>query len=169
MPEPTKKFVPETASARDILILAIRMEKGSMDFYRIAQQQPKLAKTKGLLETLENAEKKHMQQLYDRLIAMVKPHNLPPLDKLVQGTVSYMEGGIEINKALLELETIISGELELLEIGIEKEYLAYDFYKRAAAMITDPDSGSLLHELAKQEHNHAQILLDRLAQVVRQK
>jgi rubrerythrin len=169
MPEPTKKFVTETASTRDILILAIRMEKGSMDFYKTAQQQPKLAKTKDLLETLENAEKKHMQQLYDRLSELVKSDNLPPLDKLVQGTVSYMEGGIEINKALLELETKISGELELLEIGIEKEYLAYDFYKRAAAMVTDPDSESLLHELAKQEHSHAKILLERLAQVVRQK
>jgi rubrerythrin len=169
IPEPTKKFVPEAASTRDILILAIRMEKGSMDFYRAAQQEPKLVKVKAILEMLENAEERHMQQLYDRLSNLVDRDNLPPLDKLVQDKASYMEGGLEINKALLELEEKISGELELLEIGIQKEYMAYDFYKRAAALVTGTNSESLLHELAKQEHIHSSILLERLAQVVRQK
>lgn len=169
IPEPTKKFIPEAVSTRDILILAIQMEKASMDFYRAVQQETKLAKEKETLEMLENSERKHMEQLYDRLSNLVGRDNLPPLDKLIQDEASYMEGGLEINKALTELESKISGELEFLEIGIEKEYMAYDFYKRAAAMVTDTNSRSLLHELAKQERGHSSILLDRLAQVVRQK
>lgn len=170
IPEPTQKFIPEAASTRDILILAIRMEKGSMDFYRAAQKEPKLEKTKGILEILENAEKKHMKQLYDRLSDLVDSDKIPSLDKLIQDPeATYMEGGLEINKALIELEKKTSGELEILEIGIQKEYMAYDFYKRATVMVTDSDSKSLLDELSYEERSHSSILLGRLAQVVRQK
>ena len=80
-----------------------------------------------------------------------------------------MEGGLEINKALMELGERFSGELEVLETGIEKEYLSYDFYQRAAALVTDSDSKALLHELSHEERSHASMLLGRLAQVVRAK
>ncbi len=170
IPEPTQKFISEVAGSRDILVLAIRMEKGALDFYKAAQQEPKLLKAKGILEMLEKAEEKHMQQLYSRLSSMVGKEALPSLDKLVQDAkASYMEGGLEINQALLELEKKFSGELDVLEIGIEKEYMAYDFYKRATVLVTDTDSKSLLQELAQEERNHSSILLNRLAQIVRQK
>lgn len=167
IPEPAQKFVAEAADTSDILVLAIRMEKGAMDFYGAAQREPKLVTAKSLLQMLENAEGKHMEQLYNRLGGLVGRAAVPTLDKLVENAPgNYMEGGIEINKALMKLEKKFSGELELLETGIEKEYLAYDFYKRAAPLVTDSDSRALLQELSHEERSHSSMLLGRLVRVV---
>jgi rubrerythrin len=51
---------------------------------------------------------------------------------------------------------------------LEKEYMSYDFYKRTSALVENPAAKTLLHELALEERNHADILLKRLSEVVRQ-
>ena len=94
---------------------------------------------------------------------------LPPLEKLKQELkVEHMEGGIEISPALAKVDEKFSGEMEALEIALEKEYMSYDFYKRTSALVEDPSAKTLLHELALEERNHADILLKRVSEVVRQ-
>jgi rubrerythrin len=45
--------------------------------------------------------------------------------------------------------------------------MSYDFYKRTSALVEEPGAKTLLHELAVEERNHADILLRRLSEIVR--
>jgi len=169
MPEARPALVTEVASVRDILILAIKLEKGSWDFYLAAKEKAASPQAKEQFQMLANAENGHMQRLWERVITMFGEGALPPLEKLKQELkVEHMEGGIEISPALAKVDEKFSNEMEALEIALEKEYISYDFYKRTSALVGDPDAKALLQELAVEERNHADILLKRVSEVVRQ-
>jgi len=169
MPEARPELLTEAADIKDILMLAIKLEKGSWDFYMTAKEKAKSPQAKEKFQMLADVEDVHMQMLWERAITMLGKTTLPPLEKLKQELkVEHMEGGIEINPALAKVDKGFSDEMEALEIALEKEYLSYDFYKRASALVEDPGAKTLLHELALQERNHADILLKRLSEIVRQ-
>jgi rhodanese-related sulfurtransferase/rubrerythrin len=168
MPEARPELVTEAADVRDILILAIKLEKGSWDFYIAAKKKAASPKAKEKFQMLANAEDGHMQRLWERAITMLGEGAIPPLEKLKQELrVGQMEGGIEISPALARVDEKFSDEMEALEIALEKEYMSYDFYKRASVLVEDPSAKTLLHELALEERNHADILLERVSEIVR--
>jgi rubrerythrin len=168
IPKARPELMTEAAQVRDILMLAIRLEKGSWDFYIAAGDKAKSPQAKETFQMLANAEDDHMQRLYRHVISLPSKEAPPPLDKLKQELkVRYMEGSIEINPALAKVDDKFNDEMEALEIALEKEYMSYDFYKRTAALVGSSDSRTLLHELALEERNHANTLLQRVAQVVR--
>ena len=76
-----------------------------------------------------------------------------------------MEGNIEISPALAKLDEKFVDEMEALEIALEKEYMSYDFYKRASTLVEYSDAKTLLHELALEERNHANALLNWVAEI----
>jgi rubrerythrin len=95
---------------------------------------------------------------------------LPPLERLKRELkVGYMEGGIEISPALAKIEDKFTDEMEALEIALEKEYMSYDFYKRALLLVDNQDARGLLYKLASEERGHADILLERVAETVRRR
>jgi len=172
MPEARPELVTEVAGVGDILILAIKLEKGSRDFYVAAKERAASPQAQEQFQMLANAENGHMQRLWERTVTMLGEGALPPLEKLKQELkvehVEHMEGGIEISPALAKVDEKFSDEMEALEIALEKEYMSYDFYKRTSALVEDPSAKTLLHELALEERNHADILLKRVSEVVRQ-
>jgi rhodanese-related sulfurtransferase/rubrerythrin len=168
IPEARPGLVTKTADVKDILILAIKLEKGSWDFYVAAEGKTALPQAKETFQALAHAEDGHMQRLWERAITLIGEGPLPPLDKLKQEPkVEYMEGGIEISPALAKVDEEFSGEMEALEIALEKEYMSYDFYRRTSALVEDLGAKTLLHELAVEERNHADILLRRVSEIVR--
>jgi rhodanese-related sulfurtransferase/rubrerythrin len=169
MPEARLELVTEVADVKDILMLAIKLEKGSWDFYLVAKERAASSQAKEKFQMLADAEDRHMQRLWERAIILLGKGALPPLGKLKQELkVEHMEGGIEISPALAKLDEKFSGEMEALEIALEKEYMSYDFYKRASVLVENPEAKALLHELAVEERNHADILLKRVSEIVRQ-
>jgi rhodanese-related sulfurtransferase/rubrerythrin len=161
VPEEKPELIAETANVKDILMLAIKLEKGSRDFYMAARDKVGSPQMKEVFQTLANAEDKHIQMLYQRL---------PPVEKLKRELkVEHMEGGVEVSPALAKVEEKIADEMGALEIALEKEYMAYDFYKRASAMIENLDAKTLLNELAVEEREHANVLLKRVEEIVRQR
>ena len=168
IPETRPELVTETADVKDILILAIKLEKGSWDFYVAAKEKATSFQAKEKFQMLANAESGHMQRLWERAITILGEGGLPPLEKLKQEfKVEHMEGGIEISPALARVDEKFSDEMEALEIALEKEYTSYDFYKRTSALVEDQSAKTLLHELALEERNHADILLRIVAEIVR--
>ncbi len=168
MPEARPELVTEVADVKDILMLAIKLEKGSWDFYVAAKAKAASPQTKEKFQMLADAENRHMQRLWERAITMLGEGALPPLEKLKQELkVEHMEGGIEISPALAKVDEKFSDEMEALEIALEKEYMSHDFYKRTSALVGDPGAKTLLHELALEERNHADILLKRVSEIVR--
>jgi rhodanese-related sulfurtransferase/rubrerythrin len=170
LPKTRPELVSETANVKDILILAIKLEKGSWDFYVAAKGKITSPQMKEKFQMLADAENGHMQKLWGTAITQLGEGSLPPLDKLKQEfKVTHMEGGIETSPALARVIEEFSDEMEALEIALEKEYMSYDFYKRALTLVGNPDAKLLLHELALEERNHANILLKRLSEIVQQK
>jgi rubrerythrin len=111
-----------------------------------------------------------MERLWERAISLLGEGAFLPLEKLKQELkVKHMEGGIEISSALAKMDEKFSDEMEALEMALEKEYMSYDFYKRTAVLVGEPGAKTLLHELALEERNHADILLKRLSEIVRQR
>jgi rhodanese-related sulfurtransferase/rubrerythrin len=166
MPERRPQLVTETADVKDILMLAIKLEKGSCDFYIAAKNKVHQTHMKDTLQTLADAEEGHMRRLYRQAVSLLGDGILPPFDRLKDEIkVEYMEGGIEINPALAKLDENFADDLEALEIALEKEYMSYDFYKRIATLVENLDAKTLIHELAMEERNHANALLKSVAEI----
>lgn len=167
IPEGRPELITEAADAGDILMLAIKLEKGSRDFYMAARDKGKSPQMKETFQMLANAEDRHMERLYERAISLLGEGVLPPLEKLKRELrVEHMEGGIEISPALAKVGEKFTDEMEALEIALEKEYMSYDFYKRTSALVEKPDAKTLLYELALEERKHAGVLLERVAESV---
>jgi rubrerythrin len=149
-------------------MLGIKLEKGSWDFYMAAVNKFEPPQVKDTFHRLANAEDGHMQRLYQRALNLLPHSSLPPLDELKKELkVEYMEGGIEISQALATNDNKFADEMDALEIALEKEYMSYDFYKQTSALVKDPDARALLHELALEERHHADVLLERVVEIVR--
>jgi len=167
IPEARPELITKKADVRDILVLAMKLEKGSRDFYTAASNKTHLSAVKNAFQMLAGAEYEHMQKLYERAISLLGKGTLLPLDKLQQELkVEYMEGGIEISPILAKADEKFTNEIEALEIALEKEYMSYDFYKRVSALVENSEAKALLHELALEERRHADKLLERLAGVI---
>ena len=169
IPEEVPGLVTETAAVADIVILAIKLEKGSRDFYLAAMESASLPRTKEMYRMLADAEDGHVRRLYGRAISLLGAGALPPLEQFVRELkVERMEGGVEISPAVAVVKKEVIDEMEVLELALEREYVSYDFYRRASALVEKEDGRRLLHELAWEERKHADVLLRQMAQVVRQ-
>lgn len=152
---------------KDVLVLAMKLEKGGHLFYRQAMEKTSSPRAKAIFEELADVENAHFNKLYKQAVSLLGESALPPLAQMRDELkVEYMEGGIEITPALTRKEKL-SGEQDALEIAIEKEYLSYDYYKRSASLVEKSEVKQLLHALASDERNHASLLLDRLTEILR--
>ena len=168
-PKERPDLLDKTANVKNILLLAIKMEQGTRNFYLTAKERAGAPAAKQMFQTLSDAEHGHMDRLYHRAIdVMSKKTELISVDQFIaEFDKGFMEGIIEISHALTKVNGNFATEAEALDIAIENEYLAYDFYKRAAALVVNLEAKALLHELAHDEQGHASTLLDRLARIVR--
>lgn len=164
IPEARPELITEVAEVRDIFMLAIKLEKGSRDFYMAARDNVESPRVKETFRMLANIEDGHMQRLYQSVVSLPGKEVNPSLEKL---KVEHMEGGIKINPALFKADEKFTSEIEALEIALEKEYMSYDFYKRISALVGSLDAKKLLHELALEERSHSVMLVKRVSEIVR--
>ncbi len=170
IPKKRRELITEAVDVGDILILAIKLEKGSWDFYMAAKTKAQQSRIKKTFQMLADAEDGHIQRLYQRATSLLGEGVLLPFDRIKSELrVEYMEGGIEISPTLAKLDENFADDMEALEITLEKEYMSYDFYKRTAALVENPDAKILLHELALEERNHANTLLKWVEEIARKR
>ena len=161
-------LITESATVHDVFVLGMKLEKGLYNFYKTAMKKTGVRKLKNLLGILANAEEGHIQRLYRLATDTLGKDSLAPFEQLtgeLEG--DYMEGGIKVHPALETQEIKFKDKHEILELALEKEYLSYDFYKKAAALVNNANVKTLLHELALEERNHADILIRQLEQQFR--
>jgi len=170
LPEGKSELFVEKGEVGDVLMIALKLEKGSQEFYVRVAEKVKSQKTIETFQMLAQIEEKHMERIYDRYEEVLGKDKLPAFNLLKQElSLEYMEGGIEINKALLRIEEReFRDEMEALEVALEKEYVSYDFYKRVAGMLADTDTRALLHELAWEERKHINSLLIEIRKLVKE-
>jgi rhodanese-related sulfurtransferase/rubrerythrin len=169
LPEGKPELVTENGEVGDVLMIALKLEKGSREFYVRVAGKVKSQKTIKTFQRLAQIEEKHMERIYARYGEVLGKDKLPAFNSLKQKlSPEYMEGGIKINKALLKIEEReFRDEMEALEVALEKEYMSYDFYKRAAGVMADVDTRDLLHELAWEERKHINSLLSNIKDLVK--
>jgi rhodanese-related sulfurtransferase/rubrerythrin len=153
----------------DVLIVALMLEKGALEFYTKVQLLVKDEKAAQVFKRLVAMEDTHLQRLYMRYSQLLwemksllgAADELPSLDQLKDElSTVYMEGGMRIDEELVKIEDpAFMDDLEALEIGLEKEYAAYDFYTRVVDTVDDHKTRNLLHELAGEERGHINLLL----------
>lgn len=170
IPERRPQLVTESASVGDILMLAIKLEKGSWEFYMAARGKVASPQAKQSFQILADAEDEHMQRLYHRATTLLDERALPSLEQLRRELrVEHIEGGVETSPALARVEEKVTNEMEALEIALEKEYMSYDFYERTSALVENLDAKALLHQLALEERSHADTLLTRVTEIVQKR
>ena len=170
LPEGKPELITEKGEVGDVLMIALKLEKGSQEFYVRAGEKVKSQKSIKTLQRLAHIEERHMERIYDRYGEVLGRDKLPAFHLLRQKlTPKFMEGGIEINEALLRIEEReFRDEMEVFEVALEKEYVSYDFYKRVAGAMADTETRALLHELAWEERKHIDRLLIEIRRLVKE-
>jgi rhodanese-related sulfurtransferase/rubrerythrin len=147
------------AGLRDILVTALEMESGARSFYLKWGQKTTSPAVKRLFNRLAAFEEEHMKRLYRTASQLPDERPLLEFAQYAELASPLMEGGTKTSAALSRPDEEFSGETEVLEFSIEKEYLAYDLYKQAAAFLDNTAAKNLLHRLAQEERSHADTLL----------
>jgi sulfur-carrier protein adenylyltransferase/sulfurtransferase len=167
-PKKRPDLLDKAAIAKNVLVVAIKMEQGAHNFYQTASEKAGSPQARQMFQNLSDAEFGHMKRIYQRAIDAAPEQAWTGMAEFIAGfDKGLMEGTIEINQALTKVDENFTSEFEAIDIAIENEYLAYDFYKRSAALVVNLESKALLHELAHDERGHAITLLDRLSKIVR--
>lgn len=161
------KLITGGEETSDVLIVALMLEKGAVEFYTKAQKLIKDEKAAQVFERLAAMEEEHLQKLYTQysqllweMRMLLGTDELPSLDRLKEElSTVYMESGMRIKEKLVEIGDMeFMDDLEALKIGLKNEYAAYDFYKRVSETVDDRKTRNLLHELAGEEEGHINLL-----------
>ena len=167
--EKKPRVIGKAANIKDVLVIAMKMEKMAYDFYIAARDKAKFEAARIMFQQLAEVELSHMRRLFLRLTGEIpESAGLSHIDHYLQQFDKESKNiDIEISAALMQVDEEVKSEVDVLDIAIEKEYMANDFYKRAASVVDDEDVRALLHGLAHDERGHAATLLHQLAQVIR--
>lgn len=168
IPEGKSELIRGKEGVGDVLVIVLKLESGSYTYYLRVKENVRSKKLSETLQRLAEFEEKHMEKIYNLHTEKFGKSKIPSFNLLKHKLNSkYMEGGIEVSKVLLERKDKEFGdEIEVLEAALEKEYISYDFYKRTAAVMGDTDARALLHELAGEERDHINILLNEIKKLV---
>jgi len=167
--EKKSRVLGKTADVKDVLVIAMKIEKMAYDYYTSARDKAKFTTARMVFHQLGDVELSHMRRLYLRLTSeLPESAGLSNIDNyLKQFDKESNDVDIEVNAVLMQDYQEMKSEADALEIAIEREYLANDFYKRAASVVDDDEVKALLHGLSHDERGHAATLLHQLTQVIR--
>jgi rubrerythrin len=170
-PKGKPALLTEKQDVEEVLKVALRLEKGSQDLYMQVAKKMVSPTAIAVFQRLAMAEEKHMDEIFNRYSTIFGQDRLATFRQLKpDSNTRFMEGGVEINKVFLELKLAdVRDEMEALEVGLEIEYVAYDYYKRVAGMMPEVATGTLLHELAWEERRHINWLLIEINRLVKEK
>lgn len=141
----------------DILLLAMEKELQARRVYTKELNHGHTTKLNNLLKTLAAREEVHLNSIYQRYVSWTEKYRQPqkPLE-IIQEEISLQ---LEQQEAQGKSISFMSQE-DLIELAVQQEFTAYDFYRTAAEQITDPELRGLLFDLSFEERKHAASLLE---------
>ena len=156
----TAHFPPESAPS-ELTALAWLLEDGTGKFYAGVISGLKDFDAAGLFRDLAHAEEKHKETLYQIYLDLSGAGEDPKFPESVfpvPAAADYMEGGVEVGKAL-EWTRGKSPE-EIVEFALSLEVNSYDLYLKMEQRIKDPRARKLFATLAEEEKGHLNRLRD---------
>jgi len=158
----TKEF-----DIRNILVLAIKLEKTHNEFMMIARNKAETAQVKEIFEGLLSAKTEHIQRLYSCASGLSGEVPLPALEKIEQQNgVENSEGNIKVNKFITRIYDEFTDEMELLETAVEKECVYHDFFEQASGVVCESEAKTILCQLAAENRHQRRNLLEHIAGMV---
>lgn len=146
----------EIINEKDVLKTAIQMEKDGRSFYTKAAAQTTSETGRNFFESLAQDELLHLdvfQKLFENTISKQE------WTDLVNSSKKYAD--IPIFPKNLQETTSTNpdtNELDALNIGMESEKEAIDYYGKFRDSIDDPNIKQIIEEIINQEKNHYALL-----------
>jgi len=147
-------------SVQEALKLAIKAEKDSMDFYRLAASLTKNQRAREVLTLLANEEASHLSAFFNHY----KGGEFGDLK-------SYMETAPDDkNPAYMKLKKGLDGELieqSALELALAEEKQCIGQYSQFAKDIVDPMVRSIFLQVVKETERHYELIESEYAHVMK--
>lgn len=146
------------AAPSDMLITAMNLEKGALNFYTHVGEQYQDHPWAEVFSNLAKAEFGHARTVYHfwRQIETGGDEFDALFDRL-SGEV--LEGGMKLSRAVESLSAIKGRVcLHLIEMALKIEYAAFDLYHTMAERVTAPDAQEAFITIAQAEKAHMQAL-----------
>ncbi|EPR37432.1 Rhodanese-like protein [Desulfovibrio sp. X2] len=150
------EYLPEDASAADVLALAYAMEANLGTFYAMCAESAD-AGAREAFERLARFEEGHKAMV----LRLAREHD-PVFDKdalLARAAdTAAVEGGFAPQEASARLCAMPAPAADVLETAMAFEAQALDLYMRASARAEGEEAARLLRTLADEEKRHLQVL-----------
>lgn len=145
----------------EMLAMAYGLELGLRVFYAEAAGRADSAATAEVLTLLAQVEAKHLDRVW-ALYAASAPAGADRGEVDRQASAQMMEGGQEVERALLDLAPEGLRPAALLELAMALETQALDLYLRLARKAREEGARRALLDLAQDEKTHLQALAEKL-------
>lgn len=146
--EPAKR--PE-----ELIALAWMLEDGSCKFYQEMAKRQERTGMAALFQGLSGDEEKHKSSLFDiyrKLSGKESAPGFPRSVVSVESSDEYLEGGIELKKALGWAQGKASKDI--LEFSMSLEVNAIDLYIKMERRLEEKEAKEVFLALSNQERNH---------------
>lgn len=137
------------AKLAEALKTAIKGEVDGYKFYHLCVERSNNNEARRRLEQLRDDEIRHkdtLYELYDQLIGG-RPESLPEKGLSALAKV-FAKGKLDASR----------NEVEIINLAIEAELAAMDFYQNAQKDFDDPQLLALFDQLAEEESSHYEVL-----------
>jgi rubrerythrin len=144
-------------SIREIIDMAIQLEKNAESFYRKALARVSTPTLEPVLICLADEERDHAQWFERLKRALEEARASGEKGELDGEVLRSLVGDQEFSLAEVDLAEIESVE-ELIELAIEHEKDTILFYQMLQSFIDDPETNKELDEVIAQEEQHIKLL-----------
>ena len=152
-------YFPSESTPLELSGLAWLLENGTGKFYRHISSNLKDLEAVRIFQELAGAEERHKETLFKGYLALAGKSEDP---KFPGSAISdpagtdYMEGGVEVNKALEWAKG--KRPEEIVEYALSLEISSYDLHLKMEQRMKDPRSRGMFAVLAEEEKRHLQVL-----------
>ncbi len=160
-PEAGIAYFPPESSLSELTALAWLLEDGTKKFYSGLVSGLKNSDAADLFRDLAGAEQRHKEILYQIYVGLSGAKDDPKFPESVLSAFSspdYMEGGVEVPKALAW--TRGKTPEEILEFALALEVNSYDLHLKMEQRMKDSRAREMFASLAEEEKGHLRRLQD---------
>lgn len=166
-PEAGIAYFPAESTPSELTALAWLLEDGTRKFYLEVASKLKDLETGSLFKELAALEGKHKEKLFAihlAISAMAEDPEYPASVISFPSEGGYMEGGVEVGKAL-DWARERSPE-EIVEYALSLEINSYDLHLKMEERVKDPRAKEMFVSLAGEEKGHLLRLQDQFLKLM---
>ncbi|MGE4299577.1 MAG: rhodanese-like domain-containing protein [Desulfovibrionaceae bacterium] len=162
---PRVELFADAANMREMLLLAMDLEKAAHDLYATLARDAGPPAVCGLMDKLVGLEKAHAMVLYKLMRTTWGDLPMPPFEAMFAALPGkVLEGGKGVEDLGPWIAKARTGDcMAFAELALEVEANAQDLYRALARNATNADLAHTFLDLAQQEKGHSRVIMDSLS------